>query len=136
MWVSEVCGRFAVKKSQAVLTSATAPSPGVSTAVLAAPAEAQTIVPYIMYGSLVDVVKTTIYLPDELHQGIKQAAKERGTSEAELIRTAVRHELLGAPADQQERAQRRARLLAAMGKLDSAVYPAGYLDELRAEWRA
>jgi metal-responsive CopG/Arc/MetJ family transcriptional regulator len=89
-----------------------------------------------MYGSLVDVVKTTIYLPDELHQGIKQAAKERGTSEAELIRTAVRHELLGAPADQQERAQRRARLLAAMGKLDSAVYPAGYLDELRAEWRA
>jgi hypothetical protein len=81
------------------------------------------------------VVKTTIYLPDELHQGIKHAAKERGTSEAELIRTAVRHELLGAPADQRERAQRRARLLAAMGKLDSSVYPSGYLDELRAEWR-
>ena len=81
------------------------------------------------------VVKTTIYLPAELHQGIKQAAKERGTSEAELIRTAVRHELLGAPADQHERAQRRTRLLAAMGKLDSSVYPAGYLDELRAEWR-
>jgi metal-responsive CopG/Arc/MetJ family transcriptional regulator len=81
------------------------------------------------------VVKTTIYLPDELHQGIKHAAKERGTSEAELIRTAVRHELLGAPADQQERAQRRARLLAAMGKLDSSAYPSGYLDELRAQWR-
>ena len=81
------------------------------------------------------VVKTTIYLPDELHQGIKHAAKERGTSEAELIRTAVRHELLGAPADQQERAQRRARLLAAMGKLDSSAYPSGYLDELRAPWR-
>jgi hypothetical protein len=81
------------------------------------------------------VVKTTIYLPDELHQGIKQAARERGTSEAELIRTAVRHELLGAPADQQERAQRRARLLAAMGKLDSSAYPSGYLDELRAQWR-
>ncbi len=59
----------------------------------------------------------------ELHQGIKHAAKERGTSEAELIRTAVRHELLGAPADQQERAQRRGRLLAAMGKLDSSAYP-------------
>jgi metal-responsive CopG/Arc/MetJ family transcriptional regulator len=50
------------------------------------------------------VMKTTIYLPDELYQGIKQAAKERGTSEAELIRTAIRHELLGAPADQPERA--------------------------------
>jgi hypothetical protein len=81
------------------------------------------------------VIKTTIYLPAELHQGIKHAAKERGTSEAELIRTAVRHELLGAPADQQERAQRRARLLAAMGKLDSSAYPSGYLDELRAQWR-
>ncbi len=84
---------------------------------------------------LVNVVKTTIYLPNELHQGIKRAAKERGTSEAELIRTAVRHELLGAPAGQEERAQRRARLLAAMGKLNSAVYPADYLDDLRAEWR-
>ena len=79
--------------------------------------------PYIMYGILAPVVKTTIYLPDELHQGIKQAAKERGTSEAELIRTAVRHELLGAPAGQEERIQRRARLLAAMGKLDSSAYP-------------
>ena len=81
------------------------------------------------------MVKTTIYLPDELHQGIKQAAKERGTSEAELIRTAVQHELLGAPAEQVERARRRARLLAAMGTLDSSVYPAGYLDEQRAEWQ-
>lgn len=81
------------------------------------------------------MAKTTIYLPDELHQGIKQAAMERGTSESELIRTAVRHELLGAPAGQQERAQRRARLLAAMGKLDSSTYPSSYLDELRAEWR-
>jgi hypothetical protein len=26
--------------------------------------------------------------------------------------------------------------LAAMGKLDSSAYPSGYLDELRAEWRA
>ena len=81
------------------------------------------------------VVKTTIYLPDELHQDVKQAAKQRGTSEAELIRTAVRNELLGAPADQEERARRRARLLAAMCKLDSSAYPSGYLDELRAEWR-
>jgi metal-responsive CopG/Arc/MetJ family transcriptional regulator len=82
------------------------------------------------------VVKTTIYLPDELHQELKVAAKERGISEAELIRTAVRHELLGAPPGQAERARRRARLLRAMGKLDSSVYPAGYLDELREGWRS
>jgi hypothetical protein len=88
----------------------------------------------VWYGAV--VVKTTIYLPDDLHQSLKLAAKERGTSEAELIRTAVRHELLGAPPGQAERAQRRARLLAALGTLDSSVYPAGYLDELRAGWRS
>ncbi|HTZ87262.1 MAG TPA: CopG family transcriptional regulator [Solirubrobacteraceae bacterium] len=77
------------------------------------------------------MAKTTIYLPDELHQLIKRAAKERGTSEAELIRTALRHELFGAPTDQ----QRRARLLKTVGKLDSSVYPASYLDQLHAEWR-
>jgi metal-responsive CopG/Arc/MetJ family transcriptional regulator len=81
------------------------------------------------------VVKTTIYLPDDLRQDLKRAARERGTSEAELIRAAVRHELLGMPPDQSERARQRARLLAAMGKLDDSVYPAGYLDALRAEWR-
>ena len=82
------------------------------------------------------MVKTTIYLPDDLHQALKLAAKERRTSEAELIRTAVRHELLGAPPGQAERAQRRARLLAALGTLDSSVYSAGYLDELRVGWRS
>ncbi len=91
--------------------------------------------PYDMCGSVGDVVKTTVYLPPELHRDLKQAAKERGTSEAEVIRTAVRHELLGAPAGQVERARRRARLLAAMGTLDTSVYPSGYLDELRAGWR-
>ena len=89
---------------------------------------------HVWYGA--PVVKTTIYLPDDLHQALKLAAKERGTSEAELIRTAVRHELLGAPPGRAERAQRRARLLAALGTLDSSVYPAGYLDELRAGWRS
>lgn len=80
------------------------------------------------------MVKTTIYLPEELHRELKHAAKERGTSEAELIRTAVRHELLGAPAGQAERARRRAGLLSAMGTLDRTVYPPGYLDELRTGW--
>ena len=81
------------------------------------------------------MVKTTIYLPDELHQELKAAAKERGTSEAELIRVAVRHELLGAPAGQAERAARRARLLAAIGGLDRSVYPPGYLEDVRSGWR-
>ena len=81
------------------------------------------------------VRKTTVYLPEDLHRGLKLAARERGTSEAELIRTAIRHELLGAPAGQAERAVKRARLLAAIGSIDSSVYPDGYLDEVRAGWR-
>ena len=80
-------------------------------------------------------MKTTVYLPDDLHRELKLAAKERGTSEAELIRTAIRHELLGAPPGQAERAVKRARLLAAVGSLDSTVYPDGYLDEVRTGWR-
>ena len=81
------------------------------------------------------MMKTTVYLPDELHRELKLAAKERGTSEAELIRTAIRHELLGAPPGQAELAERRGRLLAAVGALDSTSYPPGYLDEVRGGWR-
>jgi metal-responsive CopG/Arc/MetJ family transcriptional regulator len=81
------------------------------------------------------VVKTTVYLPDDLLRELKLVAKARGTSEAELIRTAIRHELLGAPADQPERVRKRERLLAAVGSLDSTVYPDGYLNEVRAGWR-
>jgi Arc/MetJ-type ribon-helix-helix transcriptional regulator len=81
------------------------------------------------------MVKTTVYLPEDLRRGLKKAAKERGTSEAEFIRAAVRHELLGMPADQAATARRRGRLLAALGGLDSSVYPAGYLDGLRGQWR-
>ena len=81
------------------------------------------------------MVKTTIYLPDDLHRALKLAARERHTSEAELIRTAVRHELLGAPPGQAERAAQRARLMAAIGTVDRTVYPPDYLDELREGWR-
>jgi len=35
------------------------------------------------------MVKTTIYLPDELKRRIEQAARERSISEAEVIRAAV-----------------------------------------------
>lgn len=87
------------------------------------------------YGRLRGVIKTTIYLPESLHLELKAAAKERGTSEAELIRTAVQHELLGAPPGRAERVQRRRRLLAAMGTLDEATYPSDYLEQLRAGWR-
>lgn len=75
------------------------------------------------------------HLLDDLRRDLKDAAKERGTSQAELIRTAIRHELLGAPPGQAERAVKRARLLAAVGSLDSTVYPDGYLDEVRTGWR-
>lgn len=81
------------------------------------------------------MVKTTVYLPEALQQQLKEAARERGTSEAELIRTAIRHELLGAPPGQAERAARRGRLLAALGTFDTSIYTSSYLDDLRAGWR-
>lgn len=37
----------------------------------------------------VRMVKTTVYLPDTLRSRLKQVAAQQGTSEAELIRTAV-----------------------------------------------
>ncbi len=89
--------------------------------------------PYLTYGTL-RRVKTTIYLPDELHRELKQVAKARGTSESELIRTAIRHELLGAPPEQTARAEARQRLMNAIGTLNG-VYPPGYLEAVRTEWR-
>ncbi len=38
-----------------------------------------------MYG----VVKTTIYLPDELKRRVERTARERNVSEAEVIRSAL-----------------------------------------------
>jgi metal-responsive CopG/Arc/MetJ family transcriptional regulator len=34
--------------------------------------------------------KTTVYLPAELHSAVKQAARRRGVSEAEVIRDSIR----------------------------------------------
>lgn len=36
------------------------------------------------------VEKTTIYLPDDLREAVKHAARQRGLSEAEIIRESIR----------------------------------------------
>jgi hypothetical protein len=36
------------------------------------------------------VEKTTVYLPDDLRAAVKRAAKQRGLSEAEVIRDSIR----------------------------------------------
>lgn len=41
-------------------------------------------------GTIRGMVKTTVYLPDDLHQAIKRVAVERGISEAEVIRDSLR----------------------------------------------
>lgn len=41
-------------------------------------------------GTIYGVIrKTTVYLPEELKQAVERAARRRGSSEAEVIRTAV-----------------------------------------------
>lgn len=45
--------------------------------------------PVATYGTVYGMVKTTIYLPDELKRRVEQAARERAVSEAEVIRAAV-----------------------------------------------
>jgi hypothetical protein len=42
------------------------------------------------------VEKTTVYLPDELKAAVKQAAHQRGVSEAEVIRESIRTAVGGA----------------------------------------
>lgn len=81
------------------------------------------------------MLKTTVYLAEEMVGELRRTAKALGTSAAALIRTAIRNEMLGAPAEQTERTGKRARLLRAVGSLDSTAYPDGYLAEIRAGWR-
>jgi hypothetical protein len=41
------------------------------------------------------VDKTTVYLPDELKAAVKRSAKQRGVSEAEVIRESIRAGVAG-----------------------------------------
>lgn len=40
--------------------------------------------------------KTTVYLPDELKAAVKRAARQRGVSEAQVIRESIRAAVVGA----------------------------------------
>ena len=42
-----------------------------------------------MYGNLYGMHKTTLYLPDELKAALQRYARQRGTSEAEVVREAL-----------------------------------------------
>jgi Ribbon-helix-helix protein, copG family len=42
-----------------------------------------------MYGIMYGMRRTTIYLPDELKAALERTASARGTSEAEVIRSAL-----------------------------------------------
>jgi predicted transcriptional regulator len=68
------------------------------------------------------VVKTTIYLPEELKAAVERAATEEGRSEAAVIRAAIRSAVVG-------RAGRRPRVpLVARGLGDPTA--AARVDEL------
>ena len=41
------------------------------------------------YGKMYGMVKTTVYLPEELKARVERAAAAQGTSEAEVIRSAI-----------------------------------------------
>lgn len=43
-----------------------------------------------MYGTIYGMMKTTVYLPEDLKASLQRVAAERGRSEAELIREAIR----------------------------------------------
>lgn len=46
-----------------------------------------------MYG----MTKTTVYLPDDLKRALEAEAGRRGSSEAEVIRDAIRRAIAGTP---------------------------------------
>jgi metal-responsive CopG/Arc/MetJ family transcriptional regulator len=90
-------------------------------------------IPYVYMASTMR--KTTVYLTADLVERLHEVAVERGTSEAELIRIALRNELINRPAAERSWSERRAQLMAAVGTLDAETYAPGYLDDVRAGWR-
>lgn len=51
-----------------------------------------------MYGTMYGMVKTTVYLPEELKATLARVAAERAISEAELIREALSEKVAAATA--------------------------------------
>ncbi len=51
-----------------------------------------------MYGNVYGMEKTTVYVPPEVKRALGRLASVRGTSEAELIREALRRIVAEAPA--------------------------------------
>ena len=43
-----------------------------------------------MYGSMYGMIKTTLYLPDDLKRALERRAEEEGRPEAEIVREALR----------------------------------------------
>ena len=49
--------------------------------------------PYMVYGNLDAMEKTTLYLPSEMQRELRDAARRSGRPQAELIRDALREYL-------------------------------------------
>jgi predicted transcriptional regulator len=71
------------------------------------------------------VNKTTLYLPPELHRGIKEVARRTGRRQADLIRTAIEEYL---------RAQDRPLPRSIGAGEDSALAAGDSEDWLRSRW--
>jgi Arc/MetJ-type ribon-helix-helix transcriptional regulator len=54
-------------------------------------------VPYVTYGNVGHVQKTTVYLPEDIRRGLDGAARATGRSQADLIREALRTYLADRP---------------------------------------
>jgi len=84
-------------------------------------------VPYATYGRILDVEKTTLYIPADLQRALRSLARRVGKPQAEIIR-----EALNAYVRQQERPR-----LGSVGLgEDDQVNGATSEDYLRSRWRA
>ncbi len=78
----------------------------------------------MLYGKMYGMVKTTVYLPEELKAAVERAAAAEGRSEAELIREAIRRAVA-------DRAGQRPRIPLVAEPLGDPT-AAGRVDELLA----